>query len=118
MPGLNIANRIGYRRNIPLSLTQRGQAQSINNHFEGGAADAREPEKDEIDIDAQSGTQYETEFVDSEPKRDGFDYKGPSVRAYYADWVRALAIFLVIFIHCLVNAADASDFKPDDHKAY
>jgi surface polysaccharide O-acyltransferase-like enzyme len=29
-----------------------------------------------------------------------------------------LAIFLVIFIHCLVNAADVSDFKPDDHVAY
>jgi len=61
---------------------------------------------------------YASEFVDSEPKRDGFDYKGPKVRAYYADWVRAVAIFLVIFIHCLVNAADASDFKADDHVAY
>jgi len=29
--------------------------------------------------------------------------------------VRALAVALVIFIHCLVNSADASGFEPDDH---
>jgi surface polysaccharide O-acyltransferase-like enzyme len=29
--------------------------------------------------------------------------------------VRALAIQLVIFIHCLVNSADAADFKADDN---
>jgi len=111
MPGLNIANRIGYRRNIPLNLSNR--------NYEGGGNDNREPEnKKEDDVDEQSGTQFESEFVDSEPKKDGFDYRTPRVRAYYADWVRALAIFLVIFIHCLVNAADASDFKPDDHPSY
>lgn len=117
MPGFNIANRIGYRRNIPLNLSRRGGAS--NNEYEGGANDNREPvnNKDE-NLDGESGTQFASEFVDSEPKKDGFDYRAPAVRAYYADWVRALAIFLVIFIHCLVNAADASDFKPDDHPSY
>lgn len=33
---------------------------------------------------------------------------------YYADWVRALAIQLVIFIHCLVNSADAVQFDPEE----
>lgn len=33
---------------------------------------------------------------------------------YYADWARALAIQLVIFIHCLVNSADAVGFDPDE----
>lgn len=43
MPGFNIANRIGYRRNIPINLTQRTGALSTNNYFEGGGADGREP---------------------------------------------------------------------------
>lgn len=38
MPGFNIANRIGYRKNIPLNLAERGNP-STNNDFEGGAAD-------------------------------------------------------------------------------
>ena len=29
-------------------------------------------------------------------------------RVYYADWIRASAIILVIFVHCLVNSFDAS----------
>lgn len=44
MPGFNIANRIGYRKNIPINLTQRGlEGTSTNNYFEGGGADGREP---------------------------------------------------------------------------
>ena len=27
-------------------------------------------------------------------------------RMYYADWMRTTAVYLVIFIHCLNNAAD------------
>ena len=38
MPGLNIANRIGYRRNIPINLRNRGN----NNNYEGGGNDDRE----------------------------------------------------------------------------
>jgi hypothetical protein len=34
---------------------------------------------------------------------------------YYADWARALAITLVIFIHCLVNSADAADLNYDEN---
>jgi surface polysaccharide O-acyltransferase-like enzyme len=32
---------------------------------------------------------------------------------YYADWVRAMAIMLVIFVHCLVNSFDASGLEPE-----
>lgn len=35
-------------------------------------------------------------------------------RVYYADWVRGMAILLVIFIHALVNSFDASGLEPDD----
>lgn len=35
-------------------------------------------------------------------------------RVYYADWIRAMAIFLVIFVHCLVNSFDASGLDPTD----
>lgn len=35
-------------------------------------------------------------------------------RVYYADWIRAMAIFLVIFVHCLVNSFDASDLDAED----
>ena len=35
-------------------------------------------------------------------------------RMYYADWIRASAIILVIFVHCLVNSFDASGLQPDD----
>lgn len=38
----------------------------------------------------------------------------PKERVYYADWVRAAAIILVIFVHCLVNSFDASGLDPDD----
>ena len=34
-------------------------------------------------------------------------------RVYYADWVRAMAIVLVIFVHCLVNSFDASGLDPE-----
>lgn len=34
---------------------------------------------------------------------------------FYADWVRAIAITLVIFVHCLVNSADASDLNYDEN---
>ena len=35
-------------------------------------------------------------------------------RVYYADWIRAMAITLVIFVHCLVNSFDASGLDPDN----
>lgn len=33
------------------------------------------------------------------------------VRLYFIDWIRALAINLVIFIHAMMNAADTVDLK-------
>jgi hypothetical protein len=38
----------------------------------------------------------------------------PKERVYYADWVRAMAITLVIFIHALVNSADAANVNFED----
>jgi len=35
-------------------------------------------------------------------------------RVYYADWIRAMAIMLVIFVHCLVNSFDASGLEPEE----
>ena len=39
---------------------------------------------------------------------------GVKERVYYADWLRALAIILVIFVHALVNSFDASGLQPED----
>jgi surface polysaccharide O-acyltransferase-like enzyme len=38
----------------------------------------------------------------------------PKERVYYADWVRGMAITLVIFVHCLVNSADAANVQFDE----
>lgn len=38
----------------------------------------------------------------------------PKERVYYADWIRAIAITLVIFVHCLVNSFDASGLDPNE----
>jgi hypothetical protein len=37
-------------------------------------------------------SQWPSDYQDSQGAKMGFDYKPPKVRAYYADWVRALAI--------------------------
>lgn len=42
------------------------------------------------------------------------EQKEKKERVYYADWIRASAIILVIFVHCLVNSFDASGLEPDD----
>jgi len=36
------------------------------------------------------------------------EQKEKKERVFYADWIRASAIILVIFVHCLVNSFDAS----------
>ena len=46
-------------------------------------------------------------------KPDG-DKKEAKERVYYADWIRAMAIMLVIFVHCLVNSFDASGLQPEE----
>jgi len=56
-----------------------------------------------------------SKWKDDPPAQPGHAYRTPKDRIYYADWVRALAIQLVIFIHCLVNSADASGFDPDEY---
>ena len=33
---------------------------------------------------------------------------------YYADWIRVIAVHSVIFVHCLLNAADTVDLKDRD----
>jgi peptidoglycan/LPS O-acetylase OafA/YrhL len=35
-------------------------------------------------------------------------------RVFYVDWIRAIAIVLVIFVHALCNSFDASGLEPDD----
>ena len=35
-------------------------------------------------------------------------------RMYYADWMRTTAVYLVIFIHCLNNAADTVQLDDRD----
>jgi len=42
------------------------------------------------------------------PFRKKHNKKKKKERVYYADWIRASAIMLVIFVHCLVNSFDAS----------
>ena len=33
---------------------------------------------------------------------------------YYADWIRVISVHSVIFVHCLLNAADTTDLKDRD----
>lgn len=40
--------------------------------------------------------------------------KQPLVRMYYADWIRVISVHSVIFVHCLLNAADTTDLKDRD----
>jgi peptidoglycan/LPS O-acetylase OafA/YrhL len=40
--------------------------------------------------------------------------KPPKARMYYADWIRVIAVHSVIFVHCLLNAADTVDLKDRD----
>ena len=35
-------------------------------------------------------------------------------RVFYADWIRAMAILLVIFVHALCNSFDSSGLNPED----
>ena len=51
--------------------------------------------------------QHQPEEQEQQPKE-------KKERVYYADWIRAMAIFLVIFVHCLVNSFDASDLDAED----
>jgi len=53
-------------------------------------------------------------YEDDPPHQGGDSFNPKKKRMYYADWARALAIQLVIFIHCLVNSADAVGFDPDE----
>lgn len=34
-------------------------------------------------------------------------------RVFYADWIRAMAILLVIFVHALCNSFDSSGLDPE-----
>ena len=67
--------------------------------------------------DRKSRASEADKWEDEPPQRGGAEYRPPKERIYFADWTRALAIQLVIFIHCLVNAADASGFDPDESPA-
>ncbi len=33
---------------------------------------------------------------------------------YYADWIRVFAVHSVIFVHCLMNAADTVNLQDKD----
>ena len=79
--------------------------------FEGGKG---KEAKGEERSDASS-TPISSRWKDSESQGGNSDYETPKVRIYYADWLRCLAIQLVIFIHCLVNAADAAEFNPEEN---
>lgn len=56
----------------------------------------------------------EADKAAKDPKVEGDKAKEPKERVYYADWIRAMAIALVIFVHCLVNSFDASGLDPED----
>ena len=38
----------------------------------------------------------------------------PRERMYYADWIRVMAVHLVIFIHSLLNAGDTTEMYERD----
>jgi len=82
--------------------------------FEGGKKKKEDKKKEEERSEASS-TPISSRWKDSASQGGGSDYETPKVRIYYADWLRCLAIQLVIFIHCLVNAADAAEFNPEEN---
>jgi hypothetical protein len=51
----------------------------------------------------------------AESQRNSVQVEEQRERVYYADWLRACAIFLVIFVHCLCNSFDASGLDPDEN---
>ena len=79
---------------------------TLGTNYEGGSEEARSRASDNDSL-----------WVDDPPAQSGEAYVTPKKRIYYADWLRALAIQLVIFIHCLTNSADASGFDPDTNPA-
>jgi len=84
---------------MPTSSSESQKEYITRNFFEGGS-------------EARSRAS-EGDIVDDPPQQPGENYRPPKERIYFADWTRALAIQLVIFIHCLVTAADASGFDPE-----
>ena len=72
--------------------------------YEGGRASERSRASDN-----------DEKWKDDPPESPGIAYRTPKDRIYFADWTRALSIQLVIFVHCLVNSADASGFDPDEN---
>jgi hypothetical protein len=82
-------------------MVAKSQSTISRNYYEGGSSrqHSRASDNDDYESDA--------------PLEAGENFNPKHERIWYADWVRALAIQLVIFIHCLVNAADASGFDPE-----
>ena len=90
------------------SLTAKEQEIANNYYYEGGQIHG-------LNGNARSNaSDADTLYNDDPPQRGGEDYVPPKKRIYFADWTRALAVQLVVFIHCLVNAADASGFDPEE----
>lgn len=50
------------------------------------------------------------------PENESVKTSDPNVkeRVYYVDWIRSMAIVLVILVHALCNSFDASGLDPDD----
>jgi len=82
-----------------------------NNYYEGGQINgmARSQAR-------SNASDADSLYNDDPPQRGGEEYNPPKKRIYFADWTRALAVQLVVFIHCLVNAADASGFDPEEEE--
>ena len=55
---------------------------------------------------------------DIEPTEPPIDSKTSAAsgqgRMYYADWIRVMSVHSVIFVHCLLNAADTVDLQDRD----
>lgn len=60
------------------------------------------------------GAEAEAKKKEEPEKKPEEEKKEARERVYYADWIRALAIMLVIFVHCLVNSFDASGLEPEE----
>jgi len=76
---------------------------------EGGAAEAEaKPDEEKKAPEEEKPEDKEEDKPEEKAK------PPPRERVFYADWIRALAIMLVIFVHCLVNSFDASGLDPED----
>lgn len=70
--------------------------------------------RDKIDEDINRSPESNFDTPNKLDKLKSLNQPHMRERMYYADWMRTTAVYLVIFIHCLNNAADTVQLNDRD----